>query len=63
MALAVPDVLGELHRDGTLGLIYAHLTSMLVWQRMINESLLRAVAATAAWSARLWPSSHKPGRS
>jgi hypothetical protein len=40
-----PQLLGELRDDGTLGRIYAHLLSMLVWQRLINESVIRAGAS------------------
>jgi hypothetical protein len=42
-----PQVLGELRDDGTLEWIYAHLLSMLVWQRLINESVIRAAASGA----------------
>jgi hypothetical protein len=41
-----PEVLAQLRDDGTLALIYAHLVSLQVWDRLIEETI--ALAARAA---------------
>jgi hypothetical protein len=42
------DKFVELRENGALALIYAHITSLYGWERLISESLIRRAAAQAA---------------
>jgi hypothetical protein len=42
------DKLRELLRTGALPQIYAHLTSLFGWERLINLALMRAAQPVAA---------------
>jgi hypothetical protein len=46
-----PAKLAELRDSGALGLIYAHMTSLYGWDRVINESLIRQAEAPTAGNA------------